>query len=449
VIDWSALGGNPVPGDPAGIRASAARVSAAGDTVRFQSRLLRAVSTGGTSAWRGPAAAAFRSLADGLDPDLQTMVIAHRDAAAALDAFAAELEAFQASAQLLLGQARQALRESSEAGSRIAAVLPQLDAAAIDYNEAASTPPPVGPHAMGPVPDPALEAASGRLAALRGELATAQLQAHQAHQAHQEACRRAAALHAQATVAAERCAARLRQASGGAGRLIARANDWASGPLTAWGAWGAFVTSRDGLLWAGAAAAAENAKMAFQQAMFAFADGTSGWLALVRASTKAKAAEGAADAAEQTFDGDVFPGSAGDVSSLATNLGRVGLGLGMAADAATMVDPGPAFGPGHGFGGEWARGVSAANFAASGVALGASMSGEFAAVLLDVPFVNVVVAAVLVGTAVYFTGEFIYQHWDTIADAVDDAGRWAGRVADDVGHVAGDAVRDLDPVNWF
>ncbi len=127
-------------------------------------------------------------------------------------------------------------------------------------------------------------------------------------------------------------------------------------------------------------------------------------------------------------------------------LGKAGLGLGMASDVITFAAPTPSFGPGGILGGNTDRGMAAANFAASGLALGSSLDIGLATTAMAIPGVDVVVGGVLIGTAAYFAGEFVYQHWGNITHAVDGAlnaaGSWAGHEVDKL-------ASSLNPVSWL
>jgi uncharacterized protein YukE len=159
VIGWSALGGNPVPGDPLAIRASAARLHSIADKVSQQSRLVQSVAGDGTSSWRGPAATAFRALSNDLDLVLTALVGAHRQAADALSTFAAVLATLQSQAEQLAGQANQAARDYANAHQQVTPLAPQVTAAQTAYNQAAAVPPGPNPNLVGPVADPALSSA--------------------------------------------------------------------------------------------------------------------------------------------------------------------------------------------------------------------------------------------------------------------------------------------------
>ena len=123
----------------------------------------------------------------------------------------------------------------------------------------------------------------------------------------------------------------------------------------------------------------------------------------------------------------------------ALDIGTRGLlGLGMLSDAWTMKDPSPSFGPDNLMGGTTDRVMAGANLVASGVALGASMDVGLATAALALPFAAPVVAGVLIGTAVYFGGEFVYQHWGGISHVTSDVthavGHFAGHELDSAGH---------------
>jgi hypothetical protein len=128
-----------------------------------------------------------------------------------------------------------------------------------------------------------------------------------------------------------------------------------------------------------------------------------------------------------------------DFSALG-NASRGLLGVGMLSDLWTMKDPDKSFGPDGKLGGNTDRAMAAANLVASGVALGASMDVGLASAVLLLPGAPVVVGAVLVGTALYFGGEFVYKHWDDISGAASTATHAAGTALSDTGHFAGHEI---------
>jgi hypothetical protein len=126
------------------------------------------------------------------------------------------------------------------------------------------------------------------------------------------------------------------------------------------------------------------------------------------------------------------------------------LAVGMLSDAWTIKDPSPSFGPDHLVGGWTDRGMAAANFAASGVALGASMDVGLATAALALPLATPIVGVVLVGTAVYFGGEFVYQHWGGITHAASDVTHAVGTGLSDASHAIDSAEQTLmNPLSWM
>ena len=122
-------------------------------------------------------------------------------------------------------------------------------------------------------------------------------------------------------------------------------------------------------------------------------------------------------------------------------LGKAGLGLGMASDLVTMVAPSPSFGPDGLLGGNTDRGLAAANLAASGLALGSTMDLGLATAAMAIPGVDIVVGGVLIGTAAYFAGEFVYQHFGhDISQGIEAAGSWAGQEVTSLGDSIGKAL---------
>ena len=109
----------------------------------------------------------------------------------------------------------------------------------------------------------------------------------------------------------------------------------------------------------------------------------------------------------------------------------------MASDVITFAAPTPSFGPGGILGGNTDRAMATANFAASGLALGSSLDIGLATTAMAIPGVDVVVGGVLIGTAAYFAGEFVYQHWGNITHAVDGALNAAGSWAEHAGQQSG------------
>ena len=57
---------------------------------------------------------------------------------------------------------------------------------------------------------------------------------------------------------------------------------------------------------------------------------------------------------------------------------------------------------------------------------------------MAIPAVDVV-AGVMIGTAAYFAGEFVYQHWGDITHGIETAGSWLGHEASSLGSDIGKA----------
>jgi hypothetical protein len=447
VIGWPALGGNPVPGDPLAIRASAARQHSIADKVSQQSRLVQSVAGDGTSSWRGPAATAFRALSNDLDLVHTALVGAHRQAADALSTFAAVLANLQSQAEQLAGQANQAAREYANAHQQVTLLAPQVTAAQTAYNQAAAVPPGSNPNLVGPVADPALSSAYQAMTSKQAQTGSAQQAASQAS-ATLDSCRsHAFALHAQANAAAERCAATLHSVSDWPKieASLGALNDRAGWVLNAWGVYGGVVTSDKLFDLLTAQRVFQAAKRAESAAFQAWNKQDGGPLAWDAARKSENTAWKRVQDAKSEVEDEIAPAATdGEATKL---IGRAGLVLAMASDVVTLVDPSPSFGSGHVLGGWRDRGMAFANFAASGIALGDSFGLVAADAAISLIPGGVVVASVLVGTAAYFASEFVYQHWGDITGAVSTATHWAGQEASEVG---GDIGHDVsDAFGWL
>ena len=440
MTNWSALGGNPVPGDPGGIRVAASHVLSVADKVSQQSRLLQSISGGDTSGWHGPAANAFRSVVGDLIPVLHNLVRTHEGAADAMNTFASELQTYQAQAQQILGQAQQAVREQSDAQSRITSLTPQVQAAAAAYNQAASAPPPAHPSSTGPQTDAALNAAYQNMVQLQHQLGSAQQSLNHANSTLNSCHSHASALHAHANAAAQRCADTVNKEStwSTVKNTLGGLNTKTGWVLNTWGVYGAGVTSDKLFNLAEANRVLGAAKAAEQAAFGAWNRVHGGWFRWNETVQAENAAIQAQRNARSEFNDSIAP--AASDSAVMRTLGRVGLGAGMASDVVTMVDPSPAFGPDGLLGGNTDRGMAGLSFAASGIALGASLDIGLCAGLMAVPGVNIAVGAVLIGTAAYFAGEFVYQHWGAISSGVSHAASWVGHTAENVAHDIGHDV---------
>lgn len=227
---------------------------------------------------------------------------------------------------------------------------------------------------------------------------------------------------------------------------LADGNDKAGWGLNAWGAFGAVVLTKTGVVYletqADLGKAVDTYDTAIDAVMSKQGFFSSGFYDAQDAFNAAKDANVKAITELQ----DAIRPAVGDNGVMAL-LGKAGLGLGMASDVITFVAPTDSFGPDGLLGGNTDRAMAAANFAASGLALGGSLDIGLATTALAIPGVDVVVGGVLVGTAAYFAGEYVYQHWGTISHAVtssiDTAGKWAGHELDNLGHAI------THPLSWL
>lgn len=226
---------------------------------------------------------------------------------------------------------------------------------------------------------------------------------------------------------------------------LAVGNDKAGWVLNSWGTFGAVVMTKTGTQFLEAQASLGKATTTYDTAIDAvLADKgffTSGFYSAQDAFNAAQ--DGNREALTE-LQNAIRP-AAGDNGVLAL-LGKAGLGLGMASDVITFAAPTASFGPGGILGGNTDRAMATANFAASGLALGSSLDIGLATTAMAIPGVDVVVGGVLIGTAAYFAGEFVYQHWGNITHAVgsalDSAGNWAEHQVSNLAH-------DLNPTSWF
>ncbi|HET9893583.1 MAG TPA: hypothetical protein VFQ44_01370 [Streptosporangiaceae bacterium] len=218
---------------------------------------------------------------------------------------------------------------------------------------------------------------------------------------------------------------------------LADGNDKAGWGLNAWGAFGAVVLTKTGVVYLESQADLGKAVGTYDEAIDAVMSKQGFFKSgFYDAQDAFNAAKDANVKAITEFQDAIRP-AAGDNSVMAL-LGKAGLGLGMASDVITFTAPTKSFGPDGLLGGNTDRAMAAANFAASGLALGGSMDIGLATTALAIPGVDVIAGGVLVGTAAYFAGEYVYQHWGTISHAVTssihEAGNWAGHELDNLGH---------------
>jgi hypothetical protein len=458
----------PVPqGDPGALAHAAGTYTAAqGEIDRSRSTLSGAAAQASGAAWTGTGAAAY----SGATTDLATVFgltsAALAKGATALRAYSRDL----ATAQHTAHQANAAVAASNGAASAFLSAQAESEQAQTSAQDAATASDTAQSHATANPHSPAaataaqdakntasttqsaataaasrLNAASARYSSARSRAVTLCSQAQQ--EARQAATKAASGFDAAGT---ELMGQQARPAAGGAAAApgsspwqtvigaLSTGNNWAAPVLTSWGAFGAVLVSKAEVSYLEAQAGLGKAVDTFDGAVNDVLAGkgfySSGFYDAADGLNGAFATRSAANA-------DLLKaiGPAADDSGFGALLGRTGLGLGMASDAITLADPAPSFGPDHLLGGNTDRVMAGANLAASGLALGSSMDIGLATTAMAIPGVDVVVGGVLIGTATYFAGEYVYQHWGAITHGIGAAGSWAGHEADSVGHDIGKA----------
>lgn len=136
--DWSAFGGNPVPGDPDAVRSIAAHFADLADTAAQQNSLVRGVGSDAESIWVGPAADRFRPHVAKLPGQLDKLTRSYRDAADALNTYWPKLRAAQELAVSALAKANAARAAIGAAQSQLQSATSVAASAASSYNSAAS-----------------------------------------------------------------------------------------------------------------------------------------------------------------------------------------------------------------------------------------------------------------------------------------------------------------------
>jgi uncharacterized protein YukE len=153
---------------------------------------------------------------------------------------------------------------------------------------------------------------------------------------------------------------------------------------------------------------------------------------------KQRAMEGA-QAEQVSAQGELEDSLAG-TEDLVGKLGVGMYGVAIVSDIYTEFRPSDAFGS---TGEILDRVSSGLNLAASGLALGDAAEIGIASTLMAVPGVDVVVGAVLVGTALYATGEIVWQHYGHaithfVSHATHDVEHFVSHTAHDAEHLADD-----------
>jgi hypothetical protein len=467
------------PGDPAALSSGAATYTAAqGEIERDRAGLTSAASQAGGTAWTGTGAAGYMAAASELAAGYSLASAALARGATALRSYASDL----ATAQQTAKAANAAVTTSNAAASAMLAAQSAASQAQAAADDAAQTATSAEAQATASPHSPAakLAADNARSAATDAQSSAASAQdslsaaAGQYDADYSRAVSLCAQAQEQATTAASRAASGFdsamselmgkspRPVHGGA-RGIAGGGAWSDliadvfrfnnaaltgAVLNSWGAFGAVVLSRAGIGALEAAADTGRAFSSWGSAVDAITGNKGGfystqyyqkWDNFLAAADEEKTAFGKFLTAIRPNPGDYGFGA---------NFARAGLGVAMAGDVLTEWRPGASFGPGGMFGGNAARVAAGVNFAASGLALGSSLGYAWAgATIALIPGGQVVVAGVLIGTAAYFAGEFVYQHWNDVTSWGKDAWHslegvqsWADNEVSHFGHDIGKAL---------
>ena len=446
------------PGDPAALSSGAATYTAAqGEVERNHATLASVAGQAGGPAWTGAGATGFVSSTSTLASAYSVASGALAQGAIALKAYAADLAAAQETAR----QANAAVAQTNTTASALLTAQSDAQTAQASANDAASASATADAHAAANPHSPTAQvvATSARTAASdasttasgawqKVSMLTGTYDAQRAH-----AVSLSAQATSQATQAASKAAAGFSAAAttmtAGNGKPgqpsvwqkivngIPVWNDHAGWGLNAWGAFGAVVVGKAEINYLQAAAKLSSTSAAEDTAFWDWYEGGGSAFNWYPARDAYNAAAHNAGEAEDGLSEAIAP-AASDWGAMAV-LGRAGLGLGMASDVVTMWKPSDSFGPAGLLGGNTDRVMAGLNFAASGLALGSSLGIGAAAGLMAIPGVDVVVGGVVIGTAAYFAGEFVYQHWGDITHGIESAGSWLGHEASSLGSDIGKA----------
>jgi hypothetical protein len=463
------------PGDPAALSGGAATYTAAhGEIERNRVSLTRAAGQANGAIWTGSGASAFVGVTSDLASAYSLTSAALAQGASVLKTYAAELTTAQETAK----QANAAIATNNDTASALLAAQSAAQTAQNNANSAdnaattAETHANANPHsasakvaatsARNDATDAATTASNAwtKVNTLSSQWSTDYANATRLinltqTQASQASSKAAAGFEA---AASELGGKKPTPAKGGAqgvpggstwADLIGETADWndkLGWGLNALGAFGAFVLSKAEVQFIDKTVGLAGAKGTWGDAFDSIEAGDSGWFgsgyyqkwdALNEAWAGRNGALGGLQDA-------VSP--AGDAWKFMDVVGKGGLVLGMASDVITEFKPNASFGPDGLLGGNTDRVMAGLNLGASGLALGGTLGIDAAGVALAIPGVNVVVGAVLIGTAAYFAGEYVYAHWSSVVhlgqDAwhgIESAGSWAQHTTENIGHDIGKA----------
>ncbi len=460
------------PGDPGTLSSAAGKYTAAqGEIDRLAARLTGVAGQAGGAVWTGAGAASYQSAATDLAAVYALTAGALAKGATALHNFSADL----AAAQRLAHQANAAVATSNAAASAYLSAQGAADRAQSNANDAAAASSSAdaqasaNPHSVSArqaadtartaasdaqsAADAAASRASTLLAAYETDYSRAvRLCAQASEQARQAVTKAGAAFNAAAT---DLMGKTVKPVHGGAHAqpggsawttaidALSTGNNWAAPLLNGWGAFGAVVVTKAGVKYLEAEADLGKATSSYDVAIDAVMSKQGFFKSGFYSAQDAFNAAKDANAKALTELQDAIRPAAGDPGLMAL-AGKVGLGVGMASDVITFVAPSPSFGPDGLLGGNTDRAMAAGNFAASGLALGSSLDIGLATTAMAIPGVDVIVGGVVVGTAAYFAGEYVYQHWGDVTHAVNDTlnavGSWAGHEVDNLTHALTDPL---------
>jgi hypothetical protein len=439
------------PGDPAALSRGAATYTAAhGELERDRATLSSTAGQATGTTWRGAGAAGFVAAAEELASAYALTSSALAQGATALRGYAADLAAAKETARranaaigeanslasaLLTAQSAAEGAQSAADGASQAATSAQAQAAAAPHSPTAQVAADSARSAANEAASAAQEAWN-RVTTLSGQYEAAR--SHALTLAG-EARTQASLAASKASAGFEAAVANLfgvnpRPARGGAhgvpgGGLtwpqvvsnLAKWNDRAGWALNSWGAFGAFVTGRKELGYLDASSTLRSAYEAEDEAFWKFYSREGSYFDW---APKMAAYNAAADGAKGAFKDlreSITPGE-----GVMGVVGRFGLAAGIGSDIVTEISPNKSFGPDGLLGGNTDRVMAGLNIGASGLALGDSFGIGAASAAMAIPGVDVVVGGVLVGTAVYAGGEFVYQHWHGIEHGISSAASWVG-----------------------
>ncbi len=390
------------PGDPGAIDSAAAGLDTVAGDLNTAAGQVSGAASAALSCWQGPASTAFEAAVNSVRSGLDTLAGHHRHASGALRTYATALREAQAAANLATEDYGTAVGCYQTTMGNLSASPPSGPGAATRLNQAESR--------AGSTLNDAYNRAAGAAA---------------------HAC-------ADATHAAQVCAAKLSQiAEDVKATGLHKFLDLMAGPGALLGMLGVQSEMQSGLkLWNVLSDMREGDWRALEKV------DPSAYSDVVQAVSRYGPDSMEALAAQLTYEEDLASRAFGDLAQSATGIGdvpsgfagvmdvvgKVALPLGVATDIGILVD-------GQSTGLD--KGMAAANLGGIAAAVTGTELGGTAFALIGVDSVAAAIPVagevIIAGTALFFAGEFVYQHWDTIT-------QWAG----DVGHFTAGVDHDAD-----